>query len=140
MPPGCCARGGGQKLGQAGGAQESQAPLLRQLLPCCRYFALPSRSVRAKLFFSFSGGCTGAGAKHDMLGLNFRKASEHLSAAQVAARCQPGSREGSQAMVTCFSTRGSMEASCPDQGKEGSAFCSPWTSRCNKALLSSDFQ
>lgn len=123
------------------GAQDSWAPLLSQLLPRCRYFALPSRSVRAKFFFfSFLGGCTGAGAKHDMLGLNFRKASEHLCAAQVAAWCQPGSWEASQAMATCFSTRGSMEASCPDQGKEGSALCSPWTSRCKEALLSSDFQ
>lgn len=35
----------------AGGAQDSRAPLPSQLLPRCRYFALPSRSVRAKLFF-----------------------------------------------------------------------------------------
>lgn len=140
MPAGCCARGGEQELGLAGGAQDAWAPLPSQLLPCCRYFALPSRSVRAKLFFSFSRGCTGAGAKHDMLGLNFRKASEHLSAAQVAAQCQLGSREGSQAMATCFSTRRSMEANCPDQGKEGSALFSPWTSRFNETLLCSDFQ
>lgn len=74
-----------QKLGLVRGAQNCQAPLLSQLLPCCRYLVLPSRSVRAKLFFPLSffwgGCCTGVGAKHDMLGLNFRKALEHLSAA-----------------------------------------------------------
>lgn len=82
----------------------------------------------------------GAGAKHDMSGLNFMKASEHLSAAQRAARCQPGSQEWCQAMATCLSTGGSMKASCPDQSKEGSALCYPWTKRCNDALSSSDFQ
>lgn len=122
---------------------EHRTPRLLSQASCC--LAVGTSPCQAgqlgpNSFFSFSGGCTSAGAKHDMLGLNFRKASEHLSAAQVAARCQPGSWEGSQAMATCFSTRGSMEASCPDQGKEGSVLCSPWTSRCNKALLSSDFQ
>lgn len=122
-----------------GGAQGSWAPIPSQVLPRCRYFSLPSRSVRAKLF-SFSGACTGAGAKHDMLGLNVRKALEHLSASQLAARCQPGSQDGSQAMATCFSSRGSMEASGPHQSRRGTALCSAWISRHNEALLSHDFQ
>lgn len=112
-----CQGAGGQELGLVGGAQDSRALIPSQVLPRCRYFALPSRSVRAKLF-SFLGACTGAGAKHDMLGLNIRKALEHLSAAQLTAQCQPGSQDRSQAMATCFSSRGSMVASCPDQKQE----------------------
>lgn len=38
-----------------GGAQGSWAPIPSQVLPRCRYFSLPSRSVRAKLFFPFQG-------------------------------------------------------------------------------------
>lgn len=72
---------------------------------------MPSRSVRAKLFsffllFFFQGGCTGAGAKHDVLGLNSRKASEQRRAAQVAARCRAGSGEGAQGTATCPPTQG----------------------------------
>lgn len=40
-------------------AQDSWAPIPSQVLPRCRYLTLPSRSVRAKLFFFFGGlhGC-----------------------------------------------------------------------------------
>lgn len=134
-----CQGGGGQELGLWG---EHRVPGLQSQARCC--LAVGTSPCQAGQsgpnFFSFSGACTGAGAKHDMLGLNVRKALEHLSASQLAARCQPGSQDGSQAMATCFSSRGSMEASGPDQSRRGTALCSAWISRHNEALLSRDFQ
>lgn len=50
-----CQGAGGLELGLMGGAQDSWAPIPSQVLPRCRYFALPSRSVRAKHLFLFRG-------------------------------------------------------------------------------------
>lgn len=105
MPPGCCARG--RQAGPWRG--EHRAGLPSQLLPPCRYSALPSRSVRAKLFFFpiffFFRGLHGRRCQHDMLGLNSRKASEQRRAAQVAARCRAGSGEGAHGTATCLPTQ-----------------------------------
>lgn len=95
MPLECCAGVGvvGRSRGWWG---EHRTPgLLSQARCCLAVGTSPCQAGQSgPTFFPSSGACTGAGAKHDMLGLNVRKGLEHLSASQLQNSASQALRMG----------------------------------------------